>query len=170
MGENLAEFMVSVLSRRENKGLNDWLMARAGHPAGCLFAAVALLCGLFQKRCLLRWVNFKTIINQEKPSNQRLCIAETETIENSARYSHHASRQQTGHGVGLCRAGRSPERASLRALVLCAMRCTASRLQTGRPGLSWHSRLEPHPAKATPRTTRVVQNAPSASTPQRSKV
>jgi hypothetical protein len=73
--------MVCVLSRRKNEGLNDWLLDRAGHPAGCLFAAFSLLFDLIQKRCLLRWVNFKTAINQEKPSKLPLCIAECETIE-----------------------------------------------------------------------------------------
>jgi hypothetical protein len=136
-----------------NKRLNDWLMDRAGHPAGCLFAAVALLCGLFQKRRLLRWVNFKTIINQEKPSNQRLCIAKTETIENSAGYSHRASRHQTGHET----AQRGP------GVRLQGRRWAPSLVCDPMQGIA------PHPAKATPRTTRMAPT-PSASTPRRSKV
>ena len=55
-------------------------MDRAGHATGCLFAAVSLPCDLFQKRCLLRWMNFKSFINREKPLNPTLSIAECETI------------------------------------------------------------------------------------------
>ena len=91
-------------------------MDRAGHPAGCLFAAVSLPCGLFRKRCLLRWVNFKTIINQEKPLNQRLCIAETETIQKTARYSRHFSIQSPGGTLHPPRGARSgPKREGWRA-------------------------------------------------------
>jgi hypothetical protein len=39
-------------------------------------------------------------------------------------------------------------------------RCAALRIQASRPGLSWHSRLAPHPAKANPRSTRVMQSFP----------
>jgi hypothetical protein len=55
-------------------------MDRSGHLAGCLLAATSFPGNVFRKRLLLRWMNFKMKINQEKPSKPTLCIAKSETM------------------------------------------------------------------------------------------